>query len=640
MIGVNHRTAGVAEREALALGGERLGPTLGAFRERFPGAEAVLLCTCNRTELYAAPGGAPGGGDATSRGAIRGEDGGGSATGRDGHRGEGADATSRGDRWGEDAGGDAVDGGGDRGAGDRDRAVDAAALRGFLAERAGVGVGALDGAAELWGGGAVRHLMRVTAGLDAMAVGESQVLGQVRRAYEAADGAGTVGPVLHRVMQAALSGARRARRESGVDRLEHSVSSMAVALAGGVFESLAGKVVVGIGAGEITKVTLGRFLRQDPPPGRVWVVNRSRERAEGVAAALGIGDAAGGHALRRGHNGGAGGGGGGQEGSSSRARGEACHHGHPVSDQPLDATAGAGVGGGKTGSSTSTSTSTGTGTGAGVGGGVRGWGEMEEVLVEADVVVTGTAAAEPILTVDDFRCRGRGRGRGGGRGGVTGKGIAKRRRGRPLLVIDLAVPRDVEAGVGDLPGVYLYNIDDLRRALDESPERRERVARCEALVAEAAERCVAAGSWGGGAGDVGALVRGLRGKLRGIGERETRRTRRKLAGLLAAVPAGGPGSTPGGVPADQSENGVPGDEAAAIARLLDEHTHRLINKVLHLPLSRLDPATLGRDAGARRDAAALRRLFDLAGDQGDAGDSGDGEGRAGNDEADAERDDG
>ena len=458
MLGINHRTADVAQREALALGGERLGPTLAAFRERFPGAEAVLLCTCNRTELYVAPGS----GDATGRGAKA------------------------------------------QAEGDGGAAVDAAELRKFLAARAGLAAGALDHAAERQGGDAVHHLMRVTAGLDAMAVGESQVLGQVRRAYDAAKAAGTVGPVLHHVMQRALAGARRARRESGVDRLEHSVSSMAVAVAGGVFESLAGKTVAGVGAGEITKVTLARMLRQDPPPGAVWVVNRSAGRAAALAAGLGLGER--------------------QQAAGSRQQDGV--DGRSANQRPA-------ASGQRPGIDASPAARTprlrpSDAAGSGVRGGVRPWGELANVLVEADLVVTGTAAAEPIVTAAMF----------------AGKsGVLRRRRHRPLLVIDLAVPRDVEAAVGDLPGVYLYNIDDLERALDESPERRERVARCEALIEAAAARCVAgasggAGGAGGGGGDVGALARQLRGKLRAIGEAESRRTRRKLANLRPVQPDG------------------------------------------------------------------------------------------------------
>ena len=234
--------------------------------------------------------------------------------------------------------------------------------------------------------------------------------------------------------------------------------------------------------------------------------------------------------------------------------------------------------------------------------------------MEADVVLAGTASASPVITEAMFRP------------------LLKRRRHRPLFLIDLAVPRDVEPAVGTLPNVYLYNIDDLNAALAEIPERREKIQRCEALVRDAAERCVGIGQQQ----DLGVLVRQLRQKLLAIGDDEKLRTRRKLAAL-----------------------GING-ESARVEQLLDEHTHRLLNKVLHLPLSRLEskarpsqtaPDTGGVVTGEKGGesgqkggadgcgadavvegvsvgfyAAALRRLFDLDESRGEAEEVGDGGG--------------
>ncbi|MEL7087870.1 MAG: hypothetical protein AAGL98_05420, partial [Planctomycetota bacterium] len=174
-----------------------------------------------------------------------------------------------------------------------------------------------------------------------------------------------------------------------------------------------------------------------------------------------------------------------------------------------------------------------------------------------------TAAADPVITVERF------------------KPLLKRRRHRPMFLIDLAVPRDVEPAVGTLPNVYLYNLDDLNAALSAIPQRREKIERCEALVREAAERCVGASQHQ----DLGVLVRQLRRKLRDIGDGENGRTKRKLQSLHDA------------------------GEYHKIDKLLDEHTHRLINKVLHLPLSQLDSKDQNAPLGFY--AAALRRLFDL-----------------------------
>lgn len=444
LLGINHRTAPVALRESIAVTAEQLPTFLQRFGEKFASpCEAVLLSTCNRTELYVA---------------------------RPTRASPNADE-----------------------------------LRAFLAEQTGVSVDALTGASiHREQQTAVHHLFRVTAGLDAMAVGEPQVLGQVRRAYDAAQAAGTVGPTLHRIFQSALSETRKAHRNSGVDTLRQSVSSMAVEFSGNLFESYHDKTVVGIGAGEITKATLRQMLEKKP--GRTWVVNRTMATGLALAKTLGL---------------------------------------------SLDESAA-----GK-------EAETPRGNSGGGGGGARPWEELDEVLVEADVVLTGTAASEPVITVEQFRP------------------LLKRRRNRPMFLIDLAVPRDVEPAVGTLPNVYLYNLDDLNAALSAIPQRREKIERCEAMVREAADRCVGASQHQ----DLGVLVRQLRGKLRDIGDGENGRTKRKLQSLHDA------------------------GEYHKIDKLLDEHTHRLINKVLHLPLSQLDNKDKQSPLGFY--AAALRRLFDL-----------------------------
>ena len=450
LIGVNHRTAPVALREPLAVSAEALPAFLAAFRERFAHGEAVLLSTCNRTELYVAH---PAGAD------------------------PGADA-----------------------------------LQAFLCQQTGTPRDLLDQAALTCDQhDAASHLLRVTAGLDAMAVGESQVLGQVRRAYEAADTAGTVGRAMHRLFQSALKGARKARRESGVEAMDQSVSTMAVEFAGGLFESFADKKIAGVGAGEITKATLQRML--ELKPAGTSVVNRSAPAGEQLARTLGLGTSA-------------------------------------------------------------------------APGGARGWDELDAVLVEADVVITGTAAPAAVITRERFRP------------------LLKRRRRRPLFLIDLAVPRDVEPAVGDLPDVYLYNIDDLNAALAKVPGRRERIAACADLAQRAADDCWTQLQ----RRDVGVVVRQLRERLLEIGERESQRTTGKIAARANAVPAGGAG---GADAADPSE----------IARLLDEHTHRLVNKIMHLPLSRIDPGHGHEQELDGGDIGALCRLFGLD-EQGDDGGNG------------------
>jgi glutamyl-tRNA reductase len=194
------------------------------------------------------------------------------------------------------------------------------------------------------------------------------------------------------------------------------------------------------------------------------------------------------------------------------------------------------------------------------GGVVRPWDELNPLLGEADIVISSTGASRPIVTAEGFRA------------------VARRRRGRPLCVIDIAVPRDFEAGVGEYSDVYLYNIDDLQRVVTQTQDqRRSQAQRAEELLDASVRACVRQVQHD----DVGRIVRKLRRLLHDLGRAECERTARKLAA------EGAPGAQPH----------------------MEELTHRLINKVLHLPLSKLR----GREGDEHLDfyALALRRLFEL-----------------------------
>ena len=196
-------------------------------------------------------------------------------------------------------------------------------------------------------------------------------------------------------------------------------------------------------------------------------------------------------------------------------------------------------------------------------GGARPWDDLERLLVEADVVLTGTASSEPILTQRMLRR------------------VVKKRRRRPLVLLDVAVPRDVEPAAGALSNVFLYNLDDLQDVVEQTMSKRgDQLAACETMALEAATACMAEVQHR----DVGQLIRELRRRLHDIGDEERDRTRRK------------------------AQNLTPRDDEA-LEELLAEHTHRVINKILHLPLSQLDARDASRPLGFY--AAALRRLFDL-----------------------------
>lgn len=422
LVSINHHNAPIALRERFADSGDTR--PLVALRERYAGVECIALSTCNRFELYVA------------------------------------------------------------------RPVysepKAELLRAFIAEHFGVPIDQVASACVIREQEqAVAHLFRVCCGLDSMVLGEAQVLGQVKRAYETAAAQSFVGPVLHRIFQQAIATAKQARTETGIDAGRVSVGSVAADLAGRVIQDFESKTVVGIGAGEVAEPTLRHMLGLRPR--RLWLINRTQERAVELAQRIGLDDSV---------------------------------------------------------------------------GGVRPWDQMQALLSEADVVVTSTGSKAPILTADLFAP------------------ILKHRRGRPLMLIDLAVPRDADAALGSMPNVYLYNLDDLREEADRGIGLRGAGAEaCESLIADAAAACMNQVRHT----DLGQLIRKLRTKLHDMGDDETQRTLRKL-----------------------SSSG----DANELEAALNEHTLRLINKFLHIPLAQLDRHK--PDAPLGFYAAALRRLFDMA----------------------------
>jgi glutamyl-tRNA reductase len=422
MLGLNHRTASVELREKLALPDERADTVARSVRELNSLAEVVVVSTCNRTELYIArPVHAP---------------------------------------------------------------PDPEEIVGILAEVCGVEPATLTPAViHRENEQALAQLFRVCAGLDSMVVGEYQIVSQIKRAYERAIDAGTVGQVLHKAFQQALAVAKQVRTETGIGEGRVSVGSVAVDFAKQIFERFDDKVVLGIGAGEMAKITLTHL--QHLKPAKLWLANRTAERAATLAAKLGL---------------------------------------------------------------------------SGGNGGARPYEMLDELLVEADIVLTSTGSPQPILTAERLRP------------------LIKRRRSRPLFIIDIALPRDAETEVGSLKNVYLYNLDDLQRVIEQTQGKRtEEVAACERILGDAVTRCMAEIQ----TSDVGRLIHALRNRLHELGRAEHERTLRKL------------------------ENASPEE----LPELLEEHTNRLVNKILHLPLSQLhrrhDTAAMGLFA------AALRRLFAL-----------------------------
>ncbi|MDJ0849197.1 MAG: glutamyl-tRNA reductase [Myxococcota bacterium] len=236
---------------------------------------------------------------------------------------------------------------------------------------------------------AMRHVLRVASSLDSMVVGEPQILGQAKEAYQRAVECGAAGPLLGRLFQHAFATAKRVRTETRIAERPVSVARVAVDLARQIFEDFSDKQALLIGAGEMIELAL-ESLRGDGLEA-IRVVNRTPERAAELAARFG-----------------------------------ATAHG-------LD--------------------------------------ELPSLLREADVVLSSIGGERPILDLARVR-----------------EALAQR-RGLPIFVIDIGVPRNVDPEVNELDSVYLYDIDDLGSVARENAEQRRReTARAEAIVEEQRQR--------------------------------------------------------------------------------------------------------------------------------------------------------
>jgi glutamyl-tRNA reductase len=236
---------------------------------------------------------------------------------------------------------------------------------------------------------AVRHLFSVAAGLDSMIVGEAEVQGQVKRAYELALVEGVSGPVANRLFRDALSAGKRVRTETAVGRSHVSVSSVAVDLARTTLGELESRRVLVIGAGENGELTARALSERGVTT--VFVANRRYDRAIGLAQRYG-------------------------------------------------------------------------------GAAVR-FDDLPRELLAADIVVSSTGSPHQIVGRDELAL------------------VAAERGDRPLLMIDIAVPRDIEPTVRDLPGITLYDMDDLQREVSRNLSGREAEAtRARAIVDEEAGR--------------------------------------------------------------------------------------------------------------------------------------------------------
>jgi glutamyl-tRNA reductase len=319
------------------------------------------------------------------------------------------------------------------------------------------------------------HLFGVAAGLESMILGEAQIHGQVKDAWEQCRGES--GAILNRMFQTALLAAARAREETGIGKGAASVSSAAVQLAKKIFGGLRGRRAMILGAGDVAEIALECLLSEGV---RVAIVaNRTHERAQSLAERHGA---------------------------------TAMHY-----DQC--------------------------------------W----ESLRDVDVLLCSTASPVPVVTV------------------ARVKESVAARGDRPLCVLDIALPRDVEAAVGELDNVFLYDLDDLRSAAAANLERREEdIPAAQKIIAEEAQKYW---DWVAGLAAV-PVVRSFREEMERVRSTE----------LAAALRRIGPLS------AEQSE-------------IIEHFSRTLMNKFMHEPSVRLKAAAAnGRGLGV---VDAARYLFAL-----------------------------
>jgi glutamyl-tRNA reductase len=322
-IGCNVNSAAVDIREKLAFDAVKLNRALTELPARY-GAEAVVLGTCNRVELYLA-------------------------------RTE------------------------------TDSPVHSPLIAEFLSEIHGVPVEQIrPHLYELADADAVRHLFRVASGLDSVVLGEGQIAGQVKEAFEEAQKASATGLLLNVLFPVASRVSKRVRTETKIAEGHASVASAAVDHLRLVFDTFTDKTVLVIGAGEMGRLTLNHI--RELRPARVLVTNRSLERAQTTAAECG--------------------------------------------GQPFP------------------------------------WGQLDELLVQADIVLSTTDAPEPIVQRRWFDEK-----------------VRPKRSGRTLVVFDMAVPRDFDSRLHDGDRVSIFNVDDLQQTADQwAAERRKHVSAAETIV--------------------------------------------------------------------------------------------------------------------------------------------------------------
>jgi glutamyl-tRNA reductase len=321
VVGLNHKTADVDTREKFTFNGSMLEEGLIRFKELPEVQEAMILSTCNRVELYANV---------------------------------------------------------------RDTAKASESIRTFLSQFHNINRGSLDNALYIYDDiNAVRHIFRVASSLDSMVVGEPQILGQLKDAFELALGKKTTGILLNRLMKKAISVAKRVRTETRIAENAVSISFAAVELTRKIFTDLSKKVSMLLGAGEMAELAARHLIGSGVK--EIIVANRTYERGCELAKEF---------------------------------------NGKPVK-----------------------------------------FDEFIQELVRTDIVICSTGASNYVLMKSQMQK------------------AMKERKQKPVFIIDISVPRNIDPEINDLDNVYLYNIDDLQGVVDANMfERQKEAEKAEKII--------------------------------------------------------------------------------------------------------------------------------------------------------------
>jgi glutamyl-tRNA reductase len=326
VLGLSHHSAPVIVRERFAFADARIAPALQLLKDARTIDEGVILSTCNRVEIYAS----------TSLASARAFP----------------------------------------------------AMQEFLVTCHDYRDPLTDEIYSLTEPDSVHHLFRVACGLDSMVLGETEILGQLKKAYDLALSGGFTGARLNKAFQRAFNVAKHIRTETSIQRGSISVASAAVELAGKVFENLADASVLVFGAGDTSEKTARALSSRGAS--RLLFTNRSPEKALALASEL--------------------------------------------------------------------------------GGTALPWDSWTSEFERVDIIISSTSAPGYIITRE------------------TIEPLMRLRRAKPLLLIDIAVPRDIDPEVNFMDNVYLYNVDDLQAIADNYLKRRkEEAARCEQIIREKAK---------------------------------------------------------------------------------------------------------------------------------------------------------